>query len=68
MGTVIAMNSDTARQRAENSFKKQESASASGQAATEHETRALAICEKTERLKALRLAKEAQEKASDGDK
>lgn len=62
------MNSDQARQRAENSFKKQDNSSASGRAAAEYETRALAIREKTERLKALRLAKEALEKASNDDK
>lgn len=62
------MNSDNNRQRAESSFKKQENASAAGQAVTGYEARALAIHEKIERLKALRLAKEALDKASDRDK
>ena len=63
------MNSDKARQWAEENFKKQERASSDARKATmEYEVRALAIREKTARLKALRLAKEAQEKASDRDK
>jgi hypothetical protein len=36
-------------------------------AMTEYETQALAVREKTERLKALRLAKEAQAQNSNGD-
>jgi hypothetical protein len=56
------VNSDQARQRAERSFKKEERAQdarAAG-AVTEYETEARATREKTARLKALRLAKEAK--------
>jgi hypothetical protein len=52
------MNSDEARQRAEHSFKKEDPARE--KAVTEYEARALAIRERTARLKALRLAKQAQ--------
>ena len=54
------MNSDEARQRAEKSFKHEERARKARKATTEYEAQALAIREKTERLKALRLAKEAE--------
>jgi hypothetical protein len=54
------MNSDEARQRAEQNFKKEGGAGDSRKAPAEYETRALAIREKTARLKALRLAKQAQ--------
>ena len=53
------MNSDQARQRAEKSFKKEERAQDGRAAVTEYETEARATREKTARLKALRLAKEA---------
>ena len=62
------MNSDQARQRAEESFKREERAPNDRKAMTEYEARARAIREKTERLKALRLAKEAQERNSKLDK
>ena len=54
------MNSDQARQRAERSFKKEERAQDARAAVTEYETEARATREKTARLKALRLAKEAK--------
>lgn len=54
------MNSDQARQRAEKSFKQEKNARDGRQAVAEYETQARAIRKKTERLKALRLAKEAQ--------
>ncbi len=54
------MNSDQARQRAERNFKKEERALDGRKAMTEYEAQALATLEKTTRLKALRLAKEAQ--------
>jgi len=53
------MNSDLARQRAEKSFKKEERARDGREAMSEYEAQTRAIREKTERLKALRLAKEA---------
>ena len=53
------MNSDLARQRAEKSFKKEERARDGRKAMSEYEAQTQAIREKTERLKALRLAKEA---------
>ena len=54
------MNSDQARQRAERSFKKEERAQDARVAVTEYENEARATREKTARLKALRLAKEAK--------
>jgi hypothetical protein len=54
------MNSDQAHQRAERNFKKEERARDGRQAMIEYEVQARATRAKTERLKALRLAKEAQ--------
>jgi hypothetical protein len=54
------LSSDEARQRAEKSFKQEARALDGRKAMTEYETQVLAIREKTARLKALRLAKEAQ--------
>ena len=54
------MTLDQARQRAERNFKREERASDGRKAMTEYEAQARAIREKTARLKALRLAKEAQ--------
>jgi hypothetical protein len=54
------MTSDQARQRAEKSFKQEERARDGRAAMTEYEAQALAVRAKTTRLKALRLAKEAQ--------
>jgi len=54
------MNSDKARQQAEKSFKKAEPAQKGRRAVTEYEAEVSATREKTERLKALRLAKEAK--------
>ena len=54
------MNSDKARERAEKSFKKEERAQDGRKAMIEYEAEARATHEKTARLKALRLAKEAQ--------
>ena len=53
------MNSDLARQRAEKSFKKEERARDGREAMSEYEAQTQTIREKTERLKALRLAKAA---------
>lgn len=54
------MNSDQAHQRAERNFKKEERARDGRQAMIEYEVQARATRAKTERLKALRLAKKAQ--------
>ena len=54
------MTSDQDRQRAERSFKREERALDGRKAITEYEAQARATREKTARLKALRLAKEAQ--------
>ena len=54
------MTSDQARQRAERNFKREERALDGRKAMTEYEAQARATREKTARLKALRLAKEAQ--------
>jgi hypothetical protein len=54
------MISDLDQQRAEKRFKQEERARDGRKAMTEYETQARATRAKTERLKALRLAKEAQ--------
>jgi hypothetical protein len=56
----FVMNSDQAQQRAERNFKKEERAQDGRKAMIEYEAQAVATRKKTERLKALRLAKEAQ--------
>ena len=62
------MNSDQARQRAEKSFKQEERARDGREAMTEYRAEALATREKTARLKALRLAKEAEAQNSNSDR
>jgi len=57
------MSSDQPRQRAEKEFKQVMRARDARKAMTEYETQALAVREKMARLKALRLAKEAQEQS-----
>ncbi len=54
------MTSDQNRQRAERNFKQEERARDGRKAMAEYEIQARATRAKTERLKALRLAKEAQ--------
>jgi hypothetical protein len=54
------MISDQARQQADKKFKQEERARDGRQAMIEYEVQARATREKTARLKALRLAKEAQ--------
>jgi hypothetical protein len=54
------MTSDQAQQRAERNFKKEERVRDGKNATMEYEVQARAIREKTARLKALRLAKEAE--------
>lgn len=58
------MNSDQARVRAEASFKKEERAREGAKAWNEYEAGVRATHEKTARLRELRLAKEAAEKAA----
>jgi hypothetical protein len=60
---TITMGSDQDRERAEKSFRQDVQ-----NPITEYEAQALAIREKTERLKALRLAKEAEDQKSKGRK
>lgn len=57
------MNSDEARARAETAFKKEQQAREGAQAWLEYEAKARAMQENTARLRALRLAKEAADKA-----
>jgi hypothetical protein len=59
------MNSDQARARAEAAFKKEQRAQEGAKAWAEYEATAGATQEKTARLRALRLAREA-EKAKSG--
>jgi len=54
------VNSEQARQQAETRFKQEERGRDGRKAIAEYEAEARAIREKTARLKALRLAKEAQ--------
>ena len=54
------MNSEQARERAERNFKREERAPDGRKAMAEYEAQAVATRKKTARLKALRLAKEAQ--------
>jgi hypothetical protein len=62
----LTIRSDEARKRAEASFKKEERAKEGAEAMTEYQTNSRMVREKTERLKALRLAKEAADKARGG--
>jgi hypothetical protein len=64
---IISMTSDEVRRRAEGSFKEQQRARHGRKAMTEYEAQARTIREKTARLKALRLAKEAQVRNSKRD-
>jgi hypothetical protein len=57
---TFTMTSEQDRKRAERSFKQEERARDGRKAMTEYEVQARAMRAKTERLKALRLAKEAQ--------
>jgi hypothetical protein len=57
---AFTMTSDQDRKRAERGFKQEERARDGRKAMTEYEVQARATRAKTERLKALRLAKEAQ--------
>ena len=64
--TTLTTGSDEARARAEASFRKEERAKDGAKAMMEYQTNAQIVREKTERLKALRLAKEAADKERAG--
>jgi hypothetical protein len=59
----LVTGSDEARSRAEASFKKEERAKEGAKAMMEYQANNRMIREKTERLRALRLAKEAADKS-----
>ena len=61
--TRLTTKSDEARARAEANFKKEERAKEGAKAMMEYQASNRIVREKTERLKALRLAKEAADKA-----
>jgi hypothetical protein len=63
---TLAVSSDEARARAEANFRKEERAKDGAKAMTEYQANSRMVREKTERLKALRLAKEAADKARGG--
>jgi hypothetical protein len=65
---ITTMISDQDQQRAEKRFKQEERARDGRKAMTEYEALALATREKTGRLKALRLAKEAEAQNSNSDR
>ena len=62
--TLLSKNSKDVMDRAEASFKKEERAREGAKAMRDYEAESRAVHEKTARLKALRLAKEATEKAA----
>ena len=64
--TTLTAKSNEARARAEASFRKEERAKEGAKAMMEYQANSRMIREKTERLKALRLAKEAADKEQAG--
>ena len=60
---ILSSGSDVARARAEASFKKEERAKEGAKAMMEYQANSRMIREKTARLRALRLAKEAADKS-----
>lgn len=60
---AVTVDSDKARQRAEQSFKKEERAEDGGKAPMEYERQAVATREKMARLREMRLAKEAEKRS-----
>ncbi|HXX51698.1 MAG TPA: hypothetical protein VEI98_10505 [Xanthobacteraceae bacterium] len=62
----MTAESNDARARAEANFRKEERAKDGAKAMMEYQANSRLVREKTERLKALRLAKEAADKARDG--
>jgi hypothetical protein len=65
-GDDMTTRSDEARARAEASFRKEERAKEGTKAMMEYQTNSRLVREKTERLRALRLAKEAADKDRTG--
>jgi hypothetical protein len=61
-GTTLTTGSNEARARAEASFRKEERAKDGAKAMMDYQAKARMVREKTERLKALRLAKQAADK------
>jgi hypothetical protein len=66
--TILAKNSKDVMNRAEASFKKEERAREGAKAMRDYEAENRAVHEKTARLKALRLAKEAADRAAELEK
>jgi hypothetical protein len=64
--TTLTTKSNEARARAEASFRKEERAKEGQEAMMEYQANIRMVREKTERLKALRLAKEAADKERAG--
>jgi hypothetical protein len=64
--TTLTTRSDEARARAEASFRKEERAKEGGKGMMEYQANSRLVREKTERLRALRLAKEAADKERNG--
>jgi hypothetical protein len=64
--TTLRSKSNEARARAEASFRKEERAKEGAKAMMEYQANSRMVREKTERLKALRLAKEAADKKRAG--
>jgi hypothetical protein len=64
--TILTAKSNDARARAEASFRKEERAKEGAKAMMEYQAISRMVREKTERLKALRLAKEAADKERAG--
>jgi hypothetical protein len=64
--TILTAKSSDARARAEASFRKEERAKEGAKAMVEYHANSRMVREKTERLKALRLAKEAADKERAG--
>jgi hypothetical protein len=62
----LTTRSEQARARAEASFKKEERAKEGAKAMLEYQANSRLVREKTERLRALRLAKEAADKERNG--
>ena len=62
----MTTGSDEARARAEASFRKEERAKDGAKAMMDYQAKARMVREKTERLKALRLAKQAADKGRAG--
>ena len=63
---MTTRSNEAARARAEASFRKEERAKEGAKAMMEYQTNARMVREKTERLKALRLAKETADKERAG--